>query len=167
MLALLPLLAVLPFGQTPPSAKAKMAELSFLVGTWQGAGWQARGEDKDTFNGTEVARFSAGDTALVIEGHQFGTVNGSAGLRERYNGLVVITWNTEKSCYRMAQQFSTGSYVEYEGRLADGVLVWKIQENLSVSLQVKEGEWVEQAFLAKGEEKTLMFELRMKKKTEN
>ena len=166
MIALLSFLAVLHPGQTPPSAKAKMAELSFLVGTWQGSGWQARGEDKDTFNGTEVARFSAGETALVIEGHQFGTVNGSAGLRERYNGLVVITWNAEKSCYRMAQQFSTGSYVEYEGRLVDGALLWKVQENLSVSLQVKDGEWLEQAFLTNGEDKTVIFELTMKKKSE-
>jgi hypothetical protein len=159
MVALIPLLALAQTGQSPAQVhKDKMHELAFMVGTWKGEGWQKRGEGKDTFVGTEVARWSAGGTALLIEGHQ----ENSAGA-ERYNGLVVVTWNAPKDCYRFAQQTSAGTYVEYEAHLKDKALTWNLREDLPVTLTITDGSWLESASVISGDTKTEIFQLKMTK----
>ncbi len=164
MIGLISLLVLAPMPQsTAQTQKLKMLDLKFLEGNWEGKGWQSRGDDKDVFWGEEKARFSAGGTALVIEGKQQGTVNGSAGTRERYNGLVVITWNSVEEKYRISQQMSDGNYAEYKGELKDKILSWNLGSNLSLTLQVKDGEWLEEAWRSEGEQKLKIFELRMKK----
>lgn len=166
MIALISLLALAPMPQsTAQDQKMKMLDLTFLAGDWKGEGWQGREDSKESFRGEEKARFSAGSTALVIEGKQHGTVNGSANIRERYNGLVVITWNSAKSKYRITQQTSSGSYAEYEGELKDKILSWNLSAAMNLTLQVKDGEWLEEGWMTRDGQKTKIFELRMKKES--
>ena len=163
MIGMVAITALVALSLTAPGApqihKSKMEELSFLIGAWSGEGWQMRGEAKDLFTGTEAARWSAGGTAMIIEGHQ---KNGAGA--DRYNGLVVITWNASKNCYRLTQQTSGGSYAEYEAQLKDKTLTWQLRENLSITLVVKDGEWLEEGFMVSGDTKSKIFELKMKKK---
>ena len=59
------------FGQQTDSAslkKARMADLSQMIGTWRGSGWIQQGNSREEFSGMQVVQKKMDGLALLIDG---------------------------------------------------------------------------------------------------
>lgn len=116
LLLLLPL-ALLAQGppDTRPAQRAEMKKLDFLIGTWKGEGWvKMPGAPRQTFAQTETVRKKLDGLALLLEGH--GTSEG----KTVFEALAMVTWDPEKSRYRLSSATTEGRAGESEGRFVDG-----------------------------------------------
>jgi hypothetical protein len=89
-------LAVSALGQeAPPDAaahRAAIAKLDFMVGQWEGSGWDQRGPKRTEFTSKETVRPAAGGTLLLIEGNHKTTDGG-------FDAFGLVAWNETSKAY--------------------------------------------------------------------
>lgn len=115
----------LPAAAEPASepARAEMAKLSRLAGTWKGSGWRAGREGRATFDSEEVVEARLDGRALLIEGRHFAT-----GSRESvHHALAILSWDEAAGEYRMLSALASGRTGSFSGKLDAGRFVWGVQ----------------------------------------
>jgi hypothetical protein len=143
--------------EVPMEVATSMQQLSFLIGSWEGEGWQMeRTGQKMEFNQTEKITWKLGKSAILIEGK--GTskteASGSPGVRQ---ALGVISYHKNKNTYNFDAFLADGKSSHSEAKLTEnGDFIWEIQlpygGTIRYTIKFPEtGKWVETGEISRGE----------------
>lgn len=145
--------------ETDSISKAKMSELQFLVGNWEGKGWMKGREGMSNFNQTENVQFKLDSTAILIEG--IGKSNGKI----IHNALAILTYNKEDDSFLFRSYLQNGQSADFKAEMIDKKLYWYPNENVRYIVWLnKEGQWHEIGEFKRGDDWFQFFEMTLDKK---
>lgn len=156
-LLLIFLISGMVFGQyseTDLTCKAKIKDLSFLVGNWKGTGWIFGKEGKSEFAQTEKVQFKLDSTAILIEG------KGKVGEKIIHNALAILTHNKEDSNYSFRSYLPSGLNSDFKGEFIDNKFYWYPNENVRYIIWLNENrQWYEKGEINRGGNWSQFFEM--------
>jgi len=94
------------FGQQTDAAslkKARMADLSQMIGTWRGSGWIQQGNSREEFSGMQVVQKKMDGLALLIDG-KFVNPQG----KMVHETLNVLTYDETAKTYKFSTFLASG-----------------------------------------------------------
>lgn len=141
------LLALAPAGAQPPppdvaEQAAKIADLSFLAGDWEGSGWTFTGPGaRAEFNQTETIRPMLGGKILTIHGQGRAT-DAEKGAAPEFEAFAIVSWDDASDAYNF-RSYSGGRSGDFEAALdGEGVFVWRFPAT-EFRITVAGDTWVE------------------------
>lgn len=149
-LLLLTILAVptTVFGGKPDQVKIDaMKPLEFLVGTWSGSGWVARGpKSTHTFRGEEHVELRLGGTLLLTEGKHWSSDKSPETSMPVHHAMAVISPKSDGS-YEFRSWLANRDGGVFSGRMVDDAFVWSItapNRKIRYTIRLdKQGRWYE------------------------
>lgn len=143
-----------------------MRKLDFLVGKWEGEGWQLLGPDeKVEFKGTEIVQSKLSGGALLVEGEFFAKDGGKV----VHQTLGIINWKPEKAAFNMRAYMFNRPEADYKLDVTDNGFKWSIQLDHGATIAytmrlTPEGDWLETGtYGMDGMDPVPIFEMRLKK----
>lgn len=113
-----PALAQPPLFEEPTAQKEAIDALAFLEGTWEGAGWMARGPDyRATFTSREIVERELEGTVLVVRGLHDAQIPGHEEPVRVHDAMAVVSWDAEAGRYRFDTWTSRGAGTNGHGEL--------------------------------------------------
>ena len=148
-------------------AKKKMAGFDFLVGEWEGEGWEMRGpETRSTFTVKEQVHYDLDSTILVVRGK--GEVTGGSS-EKGHLALAVISYDPFQRKLQLhswiRQGMNTKAQLELKG---ENGFTWWFEagpQTIRYTMILENGEWKEIGEFSKDSDTWIKFmEMRLRKK---
>lgn len=144
-----------------------MEKLAFLVGKWEGEGWQSVGQggDRVQFKGTETVQMKLSGGALLIEGEFFSKDDG----RLVHQTLGVVTYRASRSAFNLRAYLFNRPEADYKLEAQEKGFVWSIEldhgATIKYAMTLKDdGSWHEiGTYAMDGMEPVPIFEMTLKK----
>jgi hypothetical protein len=111
------------FAQQPPgpdvaAQREAMKKLDFMVGKWEGSGWDQRGRVRHEFTSAETVDWRVDGTVLLVEGRHK-TADGG------FQALGVMSYDDAAKAYRFKTYTSEGRTVEADVSLTgERIVEW-------------------------------------------
>lgn len=141
------------------AAQKKLAELSFLEGSWKGSGWMM-GQDRQrmTFDSEEIVQFKLSGTVLEVEG-----VGKSEG-KVVHHALAVISVAEGEGKFDFTSFLQSGEKGTYRAELKEGKLFWYPVEQVRYVIEINDqGQWFEVGEYNAGTQWYKFFEMTLEK----
>lgn len=104
--------------------KKQMEKLSFLVGKWEGEGWQNVGQgERVQFKGTEIVQMKLSGGALLIEGEFFSKEDGKL----IHQTLGVVTYRPSRSAFNLRAYLFNRPEADYKLEATEKGFTWSIE----------------------------------------
>jgi hypothetical protein len=133
IVAVLFVTAVAPLPAQAPTAPANhvraMADLSFLLGRWEGRGAiePAPGQ-RHAFTSLEEVRMHVDGIVMTIEGIHFASVPGDQRGPKIHHAFATVRFDVTRGDYAITATRLDGATIEARGRMQDGSFVWGFQD---------------------------------------
>lgn len=111
----------------PPAAQRDaMQKIAFLVGEWRGSGWEefVPGQ-RSTSSGTMSTQTKLGGLVLYSERRVTATVPGRDEDVVVHEGVMLLSYDTEKQQYRIQAHIASGDAIDASGEFTERGLVWE------------------------------------------
>lgn len=112
------------FGIQDAPDKQQISKLDFLVGKWEGEGWQSVGQgERVEFKGTEVVQLKLSGGALLVEGEFFSKEDGKL----IHQTLGVVTYRPSRSAFNLRAYLFNRPEGDYKLEAQDKGFTWSIE----------------------------------------
>ncbi len=154
----------------PPAAqvRAAMAKLAWLEGDWQGEGWRATRDGRETFYVDERVRFHLDGIVLVVEGRGW-SVNEHGAEIEGHKALGVFSYDAFARTYRFDAFIKEGYQSRTTPEIGENEFRWTVPAGPGAEMRyharlTEKGAWVETGERCAGDACAPALEMRLEKK---
>ena len=144
-------------------------KISFLTGTWKGAGWIQMGPQKSTFNQTENISAKMNGTIIQIDGQGKDQQKPDVIIHQAF---AIISYDNENSKYLMKAFRGDGEQVDAEAKLIDDhSFQWSFSSamtgQIKYTITVLNNKWTEIGEMSRdgGKDWSKYFEMILDKQT--
>ena len=115
---------------TPPASHVRaMADLSFLLGRWEGRGAvETAPGQRYAFTSAEEVRMHLDGLVMTIEGIHFASVPGDQRGPKIHHAFATIRFDSTRGDYAITATRLDGATIEARGRAQDGSFIWGFQD---------------------------------------